>query len=191
MILFKYIIFHINGKQLWLWQIFLIFTVINYNLVQLFTLDIDFFSMGLCSYLCGQDKILLTCYNCYDIYIFVLCCILLYVYCTGYFLYFYSLNHRIPWNSVRLRTKSFHHNTIKLFLSISYFNLSTPPEYKQCYNCKGAYILEWIWSVLRPKKINEQVLRPKFSKYNATDRSFIFIFIARFPKYYIWYWKLK
>lgn len=147
--------------------------------------------MGLCSYLCGQDKILLTCYNCYDIYIFVLCCILLYVYCTGYFLYFYSLNHRIPWNSVRLRTKSLHHNTIKLFLSISYFNLSTPPEYKQCYNCKGAYILEWIWSVLRPKKINEQVLRPKFSKYNATDRSFIFIFIARFPKYYIWYWKLK
>lgn len=114
----------------------------------------------------------MTCYNCYDIYIFVLCCILLYVYCTGYFLYFYSLNHRIPWNSVRLRTKSFHHNTIKLFLSISYFNLSTPPEYKQCYNCKGAYILEWIWSVLRPKKINEQVLRPKFSKYNATDRSY-------------------
>lgn len=51
--LFKYIIFHINGKQLLLWQIFLIFTVINYNLVQLFTLFIDFFSMGLCSYLCG------------------------------------------------------------------------------------------------------------------------------------------
>lgn len=125
-------------------------------------------------------------------YIFLFCVVFfLYVYCTGYFLYFYSLNHRIPWNSVRLRTKSFHHNTIKLFLSISYFNLSTPPEYKQCYNCKGAYILEWIWSVLRPKKINEQVLRPKFSKYNATDRSFIFIFIARFPKYYIWYWKLK
>lgn len=40
MILFKYIIFHINGKQLLLWQIFLIFTVINYNLVQLLTLDI-------------------------------------------------------------------------------------------------------------------------------------------------------
>lgn len=32
MILFKYIIFHINGKQLWLWQIFLIFTVINLQL---------------------------------------------------------------------------------------------------------------------------------------------------------------
>lgn len=36
---------------------------------------------------------------------------------------------------------------------------------------------------VKAKKINELVLRPKFSKYNAIDKSFTFIFIARFPKY--------
>lgn len=126
----------------------------------------------------------MICYNFYDIYIFVLCCIF-YMYCTGNFLYFYSLNHRIPWNSVRLKTKSFHHNTIKLFLSTF---LNFPLHLNavlQLWRC----ILSWMdLTSLKAKKINELVLRPKISKYNATGRSVI----ARFLKFHIYNnWKLS
>lgn len=84
---FKYIIFHINGKQLLLWQIFLIFTVINYNLVQLFTLFIDFFSMGYVHIYVGKIKSIWLVTTVMT-YIFLFCvvffymCIVLVIFCT-------------------------------------------------------------------------------------------------------------
>lgn len=74
MILFKYIIFHINGKQLWLWQIFLIFTVINYNLVQLFALDIHW--LFLYGFMFIFMWIFLFCV------VFFYMCIVLVIFCT-------------------------------------------------------------------------------------------------------------